>query len=325
MRVLVTGGAGFIGRWVVQRLLEEPEVQSVVVVDDLSSGSLENIEDLVSAPAMEMPILGDFGSGQALDSAFMHAPELCLHLAAKINVQRSIDDPWQTFSNDVVSTMRLLLRCRESRTRLVFVSSCMVYDLSADPISETAPTCCRSPYAGAKLAAEKMIEGFCHAYGLPCLILRPFNTYGPFQRCDGEGGVVSVFLERMLSGSPLLVYGDGTQTRDLLYVEDCAEFIVQAGLHGPGDGRVINAGLGADIRIKDLAEMISGGTAPIRFVDHIHPRSEIARLCSDWSLAEKLLGWRPRVTLEQGLEKTRRWLEDHKQPIGFMEEKIAHG
>jgi nucleoside-diphosphate-sugar epimerase len=139
-------------------------------------------------------------------------------------------------------------------------------------------------------------------------VIRPFNTYGPFQKSSGEGGVVAIFIKKELKQEDLCIYGDGTQTRDLLYVGDCARFIIMCGLSNKADGQLINAGTGRDITINDLAALISSGEARIKHVPHIHPQSEVPKLLCDYSKAQQLLGWEPQVSLEEGIRKTRDWI-----------------
>ena len=160
----------------------------------------------------------------------------------------------------------------------------------------------------AKLAAENMVLGYHHAYGMPVTILRPFNTYGPYQRADGEGGVVSIFCDRADRGQMLNIYGDGTQTRDLLYVEDCARFVVDAGMHPAAEGRVLNAATGRDVTINELAKVIVGDESRIAHVKHIHPQSEIPKLLGNSDRARELIGWEPVVSLEEGIARTRNHL-----------------
>lgn len=320
MKVLVTGGAGFIGRWVTKLLVEGIDSggnirfipPQVWVVDNLSTGFYQNIEELMDNPNFMGLYTEDITDQAKLEELFEEGFDICFHLAANINVQSSIDEPATTFHNDVVGTFQLLELCRKHRTKMVMVSTCMVYDAShvEAGINENHALRCASPYAASKLASEKLAESFHHAYGLPVVILRPFNTYGPHQRSDGEGGVIGIFVREKINGGVLGIYGDGTQTRDLLYVEDCARFIVMAGFADAANGRVLNAGLGADISINDLAMMIVQDPQRIVHKEHIHPQAEIAKLLSDYSEAKSLLGWTPTVSLSDGIERTERWLED---------------
>jgi len=288
MKVLVTGGAGFIGRWVVKCLLEDNN--RVWVIDDLSNGSEENLKQFRNNPNLEVKI-GDIKDAGILSKLFNNNFDICIHLAASIIVQESIDNPRKTFENDVIGTFNILEEARKQNTKFVFMSTCMVYDRASmgGAISETHPTKAASPYAGAKLAGENMVQSYYYAYGLPVVILRPFNTYGPYQKATGEGGVVSIFIQKKLNGDVLNIYGDGTQTRDLMYVEDCAEFVVKASYSDAVNGEILNAGLGEDITINELAGIICQDKRKIRNIEHIHPQSEIPKLLCDYSKARKLL------------------------------------
>ncbi len=306
MKVLVTGGAGFIGRWVVKKLLEDSH--DVVVLDNLSNGSTKNMEEFQGKITF---ITGDIKDENMVSDLFKHGFDICIHMAASIIVQDSIDRPRVTFENDVVGTFNLLEEARKSSTKFVFMSTCMVYDTTTTgtAISERHPTKPASPYAGAKLAGENMVHSYFYTYGLPTVILRPFNTYGPFQKTTGEGGVVSIFLQKDLNGEVLNIYGDGTQTRDLMYVEDCADFVVKAAYSHAANGEILNAGSGKDITINDLAAMICEDHRKIKHVQHIHPQSEIPRLVCDISKVKKILGWTPKISLERGIQITREFIK----------------
>jgi UDP-glucose 4-epimerase len=315
MNMLVTGGAGFIGRWVVKKLLDDGH--HVWVLDDLSNGRKENLAEFAEHKGLKEFIIGDIKNENLLEALFDSVSfDMCYHLGASINVQDSIDDPRTTFNNDTVGTFYIMEQCRKHNVKVVFMSTCMVYDRCMDEagITEEHPTKPASPYAGAKIAAENMVLSYYYAYGLPVVVIRPFNTYGPFQKTGGEGGVVAIFIRNQLKGLPLNIYGDGTQTRDLLYVEDCARFVVEAGYSDAVNGEIVNAGLGRDITINDLAAFIAQGNeyAPqqveVKHVPHIHPQSEIQKLLCNYTKAKRMLGWEPKVTLEEGIAKTREWI-----------------
>ena len=309
MNILVTGGSGFIGRWVVKRLLDDD--YHIWVMDDLSNGRVENLDEFRSNQKLNVTI-GDIKDRALLSKLFNNNFDICIHLAASIIVQDSIDNPRKTIENDVIGTFNVLEESRKHNTKFVFMSTCMVYNTvsAGGAISETHPTIPASPYAGAKLAGENLVQSYYHAYGLPTVILRPFNTYGPFQKSTGEGGVVSIFIQKELNKEVLNIYGDGTQTRDLMYVEDCAEFVVMAAYSEKVSGQVLNAGTGADIAINDLASMICKDPERIRHVKHIHPQSEISKLLCDYSKARKMLGWEPRTDLRKGIESVKRWMKN---------------
>ncbi len=325
MNILVTGGAGFIGRWVVKKLLEEGH--RVVAFDDLSNGSLRNIEEFKDNPYFKF-IAGDIKDQKALTQVFFPDGDavkqtscagqakypggfdVVYHLAASINVQDSIDDPRTTFANDVIGTFNVLEECRKQRIKVLFMSTCMVYDRCREEagITEDHPVKPASPYAASKLSGEALTLSYYHTYGLPTTVVRPFNTYGPFQKASGEGGVVAIFLKKDLQGEMLQIYGEGTQTRDLLYVEDCANFVIRAGMDSRADGQILNAGLGCDVSINELASLICSDDQRIKHVAHIHPQSEIEKLLCNYDKARNLLNWEPRVSLAEGLQKTRRWI-----------------
>lgn len=321
MKVLVTGGAGFIGRWVVARLLKDRH--RVWVLDNLSNGRSVNLEEFISCSQSFQFHKGDINHPETLDALFQNNFDLCFHLAASINVQESIDDPRTTFTNDTIGVFQLLEKCREYRVKMVFMSTCMVYDAARDAggITEEHPTKPASPYAGSKIAAENLVLSYYYAYALPVVIVRPFNTYGPFQKAGGEGGVVAIFIRNKLNGGDLAIYGDGTQTRDLLYVEDCAGFVVAAGYCPAAEGQIFNAGLGRDISINELAALIMKDPARIVHLPHIHPQSEIRKLLCDYGKARKILNWEPRVSLEEGLGKTEEWMRKGG-PAGWNDLRI---
>lgn len=309
MNILLTGGAGFIGRWVAKSLLNEGH--QLWILDDLSNGREANIQEFRQHPGLKQFIRGTILDEALLKSLFdSNKFDICYHLGASINVQDSLDDPRTTFNNDTLGTFYILEQCRKYNTKLVFMSTCMVYDRCNDDsgITELHPTKPASPYAGAKVAAENMVLSYYYAYDLPTVVIRPFNTYGPFQKTGGEGGVVAIFIKNHLEGNNLSIYGEGTQTRDLLYVEDCARFVVASGFSDVVNGEIVNAGLGRDITINDLALMIAGDKKRIQHVEHIHPQSEIQKLLCNSAKAKRLLNWEPRVSLEEGVARTMDWI-----------------
>lgn len=187
----------------------------------------------------------------------------------------------------------------------------MVYDRANDEkgINESHPVKPASPYAGSKIAGENMVLSYWYAYKMPAVVIRPFNTYGPFQKSSGEGGVVSIFIKKAFANESLNIYGSGEQTRDLLFVEDCADFVVAAGFSDSVNGEIVNAGTGKDISVNALAKLIAGGDEGIKHVPHIHPQSEIMKLLCDHSKAKRLLSWEPKYSLEEGIEKTKEWIK----------------
>jgi UDP-glucose 4-epimerase len=338
MRCLVTGGAGFIGRWIVEKLVERGD--EVVALDDLSNGRRENLRDLEGRSGFRGLVIGDIKDEACLAELFREqAWDLVFHLGASIHVQRSIDDPVPTFRNDAEGTLRVLEACRRQffvanglsldtkqfdfvrdsarliirSPRVAVMSTCMVYDLAGDvAISEAHPYRPASPYAAAKIGADMLAISYAKSYGMPVSVVRPFNTYGPFQKSNSEGGVVSIFLKRDIAGEPLLVKGSGEQTRDLLYVEDCADFIIRCISAPEAEGEIVNAGTGRDVSVIDLAKRCATNGNRVEHIPHDHPQAEIMTLRCDSSKATKLLGWQAEVSLEEGLRRTREWLTNNR-------------
>lgn len=306
--VVVTGAAGFIGRWVVHELLERD--YRVRGLDNLANGSRRNVREFASDSRFEL-LEGDVREVADVRAAWEDA-DACIHLAAEIDVEESLQNPQSHFDANVLGTQNVLTQCHRTDTPLTVVGTCMVYDVASggEPIDETHPLDPNSPYAGTKLAAENVAESYHKSYDLPVTVLRPFNTYGPYQKTGMAGGVVSIFTSRDLAGEPLKIFGDGTQTRDLMYVTDCARFIVDAAFSDEAVGEVINAGTGNDISINDLAETIATGETEITHVEHHHPQSEIQKLRCDPRKAEELLDWSPEVSIEEGVERLRAWLRE---------------
>lgn len=308
MNIIVTGGAGFIGRWVVKRLAKDNH--KIWILDNLSNGSINNIKGILNLYPSITFVNGDIRDINMLKALFSNKFDICYHLAASINVQESIDNPQATFENDVIGTFNVLQACKNSNTKLVYMSTCMVYSpsVSYNGINEEHTTCPASPYAASKLAGEQLALSFYYAYKLPVTILRPFNTYGEYQKDNSEGGVIPIFVENKLMNKPLIIYGNGTQTRDFLYVTDCADFVVEAGYSKKTNGKIINAGSGIDISIMKLAELIAGQNGSIKCTSHIHPQSEIQKLLCDSSLAKKLLNWQAKISLAEGIQRTENFL-----------------
>lgn len=311
MNVLVTGGAGFIGRWVVKRLLKDGH--NVWILDDLSNGRHENIDEFLQCVNFKEFVNEDIKNLKLVDKLFESKFDICYHLGASINVQDSIDKPRATFENDTIGTFNILEACKRYNTKIVFMSTCMVYDKASNEngIDENHSIKPASPYAGSKIAGENMVLSYWYTYNMPAVVVRPFNTYGPFQKTGGEGGVIAIFIKKALTGETLDIYGSGKQTRDFLYVEDCADFVVNCGYSDKVNGEIVNAGLGRDVTINELAFIIAKDKEKINHIHHIHPQSEIMKLICNYTKANELLEWRPRFTLEEGIEITTKWIKDN--------------
>lgn len=330
MNILVTGGAGFIGRWVVKTLLQQGH--KVVAFDNLSNGSTENISEFINNVNFKFT-KGDIQDEKLLDAVFKEKFDIVYHLAASINVQDSIDDPKTTFYNDTMGTFNILERAKWQMfgknskmdgdqwiinekqeihpCKVVFMSTCMVFDKcdKSTGIDEMHPTKPVSPYGASKIGAENLVISYYLSYKLPTVVIRPFNTFGPHQKTGGEGGVVAIFIKNVIDGKSINIYGTGLQTRDLLYVKDCVRFVVMTGFEDKVNGEIVNAGTGRDVTINELADIISGDRVSINHVKHIHPQAEIMKLKCNSLKAKELLGWQMVYTLEEGIKETETWIK----------------
>ena len=301
---LVTGGAGFIGRWLVSELLQRR--RRVLVLDNLSGGCRANLAEFSGRPGYEGLIRGDIRNPGTLYELFFRGLECCYHLAPGIDAGKSLEEPQETFESVVGGTMGLLEMCREYDTKMVFVSTSRVYAESGAAIAEDFPLAPRSPYAACKLAAENLCLGYHRAYRLPVVIVRPFAIYGPFQRCEPQGGTIAPL--QPTGGSPLR-RGDGEQIRDFVYVEDCAALVAAAGLLRRCEGEILNAASGRGVPLGELAEMISGDPAGVAARKRRPTWGEPSRMVGDGSRAEAIAGWKASVGLREGIGRTRAWME----------------
>lgn len=304
MRVLVTGGAGFIGSHVVERLVEEGF--KVTVLDDLSTGSLENLEQV--SDEVEF-VRGDVRDPEAVARA-LRGVELVVHEAAIVSVEESIRDPLRVNSVNVDGTLNLLEAChRAGVKRLVYASSASVYgDDPTLPKREDMEPRPKSPYAASKHAGELLCLAYTELGRLEAVVLRYFNVYGPRQRGGPYGGAMSSFISRALRGEPPVIYGDGGQTRDFVYVGDVAEATVRALLSERAVGQVVNVATGRPVSLNELARMVVEAVGVDLEPIHAEPRpGDVRHSYADISRARSLLGWEPRVSLEEGVRETVEW------------------
>ncbi|HSA55545.1 MAG TPA: NAD-dependent epimerase/dehydratase family protein [Gemmatimonadaceae bacterium] len=308
-RALVTGGAGFIGSHVVERLLAEGYV--VDVVDNLTSGRRENVP--AGATLHEM----DIGSDDAARLIRSERFDLICHLAAQIDVRKSVADPGYDANVNVVGSLNLLeaVRVSQHRPRFVFSSTggAIYGDLVPVPSDEFMPKNPESPYGTAKLSVELYMGYYARVHGLDTVSLRYANVYGPRQDPHGEAGVVAIFCNRILSGTPLTVFGDGSQTRDYVYAGDVARAnlaAARATLPPPRDldVRAWNIGTARETSVLELAETLQRAAesqVPIEFAP-ARP-GEQQRSTVSIVKAARELGWAPQVALEAGLRETFAW------------------
>ena len=304
MKVLVTGGAGFIGSRLVDRLIAEGH--EAVVVDDLSSGCAAHVHP------QAVFYRTDMRDGQALDKVLAHEkPQIVSHHAAQVSVRESVANPAHDASVNVIGLLHLLEACRRHGVeRLVFASSggAIYGEQETFPADETHPLRPVSPYGVAKLAGEHYLRCFHRAHGLPYVALRYANVYGPRQSAAGEAGVVARFADRLLRGAPVRINGDGCQTRDFVYVDDVVEANLRA-IQFNAQG-AFNVGTGVETSINGVFERlrkITGSLAPPEYAPA--KAGEQRRSVLDAGRMARQLAWRPRTALADGLAQTVAYVE----------------
>ncbi len=305
-KVLVTGGAGFIGSELVSQLTGQGIY--VIVVDNLVNGRRENLQDLEEG--CYRLAVADIRDEQTVET-LMVGVDVVFHLAC-LGVRHSIHSPHENHEVNATATLKLLLAGKATGVkRFIYVSSSEVYGTARwVPMTEDHPTMPMTVYGASKLAGECYARAFYRTYGYPTVVVRPFNTYGPHCHHEGDSGeVIPKFLLRCMAGSPMVVFGNGTQTRDFTYVSDIARGILMAGLVDNAIGQTINVGSGHEVTINELAREVATvvGKSEETLI-HDEPRpGDVLRLRADTQKAQKLLGFEPKITLHEGLTKLKDW------------------
>ncbi|MEJ5274329.1 MAG: NAD-dependent epimerase/dehydratase family protein [Thermogemmata sp.] len=297
----------FIGSHLVEALIHRG--YAVRILDDLSTGHLDNLRHLPSRPELIQASVTD---PDALDQALRNV-RIVFHLAALASVARSIEHPAATHHACATGTLLLLDHARRHRVqRLVYAASSSAYGglQGADQTqSESLPVQPKSPYAAAKLAGELYLQAFAHSFGLQAVALRFFNIFGPRQRADSPySGVIPLFIAAMLQHQPPTIYGDGTQSRDFTYVENAVQALLRAAFTPSLPAPTYNVGTGRSISILQLVDALNRilGT-------HLLPRfapprpGDVRYSCADIRRIQKDLGYQPTVSFEEGLERTVHW------------------
>jgi UDP-glucose 4-epimerase len=322
--VVVTGGAGFIGSELVRQLAARGD--RVLAIDNLVNGKRANIAGVLSDRVALVQ-----ADVRAVDVLRPHlrSAQVVFHLAC-LGVRHSVHSPVENHAVNATATLELLAACRDANVpRFVYVSSSEVYGTARwVPMTEEHPTYPCTVYGASKLAGECYARAFFRTYGYPTCVVRPFNAYGPRSHHEGDSGeVIPKFLLRCLADRPMVVFGDGSQTRDFTYVSDTAAGILLAGESDAAIGETINLGSGSEVTINDLARTIAEVTSrPRAAIQHDDPRpGDVMRLCADTTVARERLGYAPKVTLAGGLRQLLQWYEAQGVPPDrLLEQEVIH-
>lgn len=327
MRILVTGAAGFIGSNLVDRLLADGH--QVIAVDNLCTGDVRNLEQAfrlnrlvpgrftflridIQAPELKAVVAGS-------------NPEIIMHLAAQIDVRASVQDPLFDARNNILGTINLCEASRHADVRRI------VYAASGGsrygtpthlPVTENAKADPMSPYAVGKIAAELYLTAYAAMYGMESICLALSNVYGPRQNPHGDAGVIALFGSAIAAGRPVTLYGDGTSTRDYVYVDDVVEAFVHAARAPRGTTGLFNIGTGEQTSVTDVHRLVAAvfdGSLPPRYAPA--RTGELPAIALDATKATEALGWEPAIDLAEGIGRTVRWLRavldsDTAEPVG---------
>ena len=303
--IVVTGGAGFIGSELVRQLAARG--RRVVVIDNLVNGHRRNLEDVLSGTvtlrACDIRDLDEWADVLPVTS--------CVYHLACLGVRHSLHSPFENHEVNATATLHALAACRDAGVpRFVYVSSSEIYGTAIRvPMTEEHPPFPCTVYGASKLAGECYTRAYHASYGYPTVVVRPFNTYGPRSHHEGDSGeVIPKFMLRCLAGRPLIVFGNGEQTRDFTYVSDTASGIILAGESDAAIGQTINLGFGAEVSINALAGVVQKVLGrPATVEHHVDRPGDVRRLYADMSKARALLGYQPDISLEEGLRRLLEW------------------
>ena len=305
-KVLITGGAGFIGSHLVDELIEEG--YEVVVIDNLSTGSKNNLNPLAKF------YLIDIRDKKVEDIFREENPDFVFHFAAQINVRQSVEDPKEDADINIIGGLNILENCKKYNIKKIIFSSTggAIYgDANILPTPENYSEYPLSPYGIAKLAMEKYLNYYSKVFGISFVALRFANVYGPRQNSKGEAGVVSIFCDKIFSGGDPMINGDGMQTRDFVYVLDVVSAAILALKRGKNE--VFNIGTGKETNIKEIFSIIKKeANINCQEVYGPAPKGEQQRSCLDNLKAKNELGWKPEYEIENGIKETVNWFNKNK-------------
>ncbi|KAA0977679.1 NAD-dependent epimerase/dehydratase family protein [Paeniglutamicibacter gangotriensis] len=307
-RVVVTGGAGFIGSHLVDAVLKHQGVSGVTVIDDFVNGRRENLATAKQDSRLRI-VDGDIRDSSML-SEVICSGDIVFHLAC-LGVRHSIHSPLDNHSVNAGGTLQLLQVARERRvSRFVHVSSSEVFGTARYvPMDEEHPTFPETVYGGAKLAGEAYARAYYRTYDMPVVVVRPFNTYGPRSHYEGDSGeIIPRSIVKALNGQAPVIFGDGLQTRDFMHVSDTVAGLVAIADCDPALGETINFGTGQEITMRRLCESIIQATGADLTPRFLQARpGDVGRLCVDSALIRKLIGFEPRTNFEEGITDLVQW------------------
>ncbi len=317
MKILITGAAGFLGSHLSEKYVNEGNV--VYALDNLMNGNLNNIRTLLHKKNFKF--IHDDIRRDDLYSILPNDLDAIIHLAAQIHVDRSIVNPGETFKINVDGTLKILEFGRiNDVNKILYASTSEVYG-SAEyaPMNEKHPLSAKHPYGVSKVAADRLCYSYNETYDLGVDIIRCFNLFGPKQKDNGYGGVIAIFLNRVLQDKPPIIYGDGEQTRDYMFVSDAVHAYdsVLKSERNPGKNG-INFGSGTEISINKIAKIIIEKASKKDKINPVHVDArpvEVQRLYADISKAKNLLGFQPKTSFEEGIEIIIDWYRNYKSEL----------
>ena len=310
--VLVTGGAGFIGSHLVDALMKNRDVEEVRVIDNFSTGKIENISNHLKSKKFSL-LKDDVRNHEAVHKAMKNI-NYVFHEAAIASVPLSVKNPQACYEVNVAGTLNLLEEARIRDAILIYASSCAVYgDPSRIPIREDDASKPISPYGASKLSAEALCIAYNSTYGLRSTCLRYFNVYGPRQSYSRYSGVITIFTNRALRGEDLIIYGDGKQTRDFIYVKDIVDANLLIANCKRAYGQVFNVGTGKETSIKSLAlKIIKIVGTDVKIIHKAPIKGDIRRSVADISHIKEIANYSPKISLNEGLSSFIKYISSHK-------------
>jgi len=317
VKILITGAAGFLGSHLSEKYVNEGHI--FYGIDNLLNGKLNNVRTLLHRKNFKF--IHDDIRNKELYSKIPTDIDAIIHLAAQIHVDRSIVNPEETFDINVSGTMKILEYARMNDiSKILFASTSEVYGSAKYvPMNEDHPLAAQHPYGVSKIAADRLCYTYNETYDLGIDIIRCFNFFGPRQKDSGYGGVIAIFINRVLQNKPPIIYGDGNQTRDYMYVDDAVNAYDKV-LHSKDNpGKYgINFGTGTEKSVNEIAELTikyAGAGENLKAI-HVDPRPiEVQRLFADISKAKELLDFTPRIHFEQGISLLMDWYKNYKSEL----------